>query len=328
MCFADLESCIVVKFPMRILFLNKTFLCDFNWYKVNDFSTLKIIFARKFIGNNAENSLQTYQKLSYFCKKFILLKEIVSIVKTFFGYLVRPSLYPELFRKIYKNIFQRGIAVKGKDESITWSEKIAISEAEAIEKFFGKYEDIKQKYSADFSFAENAEKTCPVKMGGAGALNLIYYLCEKTEAINVLETGVAYGWSSLAALLSLQHRNGTLYSSDMPYLDRNNDKFVGCVVNENLRKFWKLFRFADKESLPKIFQEQNSFEVIHYDSDKSYNGRLWAYPILWNKLNSGGFFISDDIQDNAAFKHWCEQNKLQATIIDFEGKYVGIVQKS
>lgn len=250
-----------------------------------------------------------------------------SIFRTFLGYLVRPQLYPELLRKIYKNTLDRGSAFKGKKESEVWCAKNAISQEEALQQITNASFSVYTEFPKELEEAKKAELNCPVKMGGAGALNLIYGICEYTQAKNVLETGVAYGWSSLAALLSLQKRQGTLYSSDMPYLDRNNDKFVGCVVPDFLRKYWKLFRFADKESLPKIFKEQSVFDIAHYDSDKSYKGRMWAYPVLWKKIKTKGFLLSDDIEDNSAFMDWTQQNNLHPVVVQFEGKYVGIVQK-
>lgn len=257
------------------------------------------------------------------------MSEISNIFKTFIAYLVRPHLYPELGRKIYKNLFDRKSAFKGKDDAEEWCRKLAISQEETITTVLNisNYDKIENKFLEEFKFAQNAEASCPVKMGGAGALDLIYYLAEFTQAKNVLETGVAYGWSSLAALLSLQQRNGALYSSDMPYLGKDNDQFVGCVVPQNLKNNWKLFRFADKESLPKIFKEQNSFDFIHYDSDKSYNGRMWAYPILWEKLRNGGVLMSDDIGDNAAFMDYCINNKLEPVIVGFDGKFAGFIIK-
>lgn len=258
-----------------------------------------------------------------------MMNEFISISKTFIAYLIRPHLYPELARKIHKNLFDRKSAFKGKEAAEDWCQKNAVSQEEAITVNLGmaNYEKIEDQFQEEFAFAKNAEENCPVKMGGAGALDLIYCLSEYTHAKSILETGVAYGWSSLAALLSLQHRNGTLYSSDMPYLGKDNDQYVGCVVPEQLKKNWKLFRFADKESLPKIFKEQHSFDFMHYDSDKSYNGRMWAYLILWDKLRKGGVLMSDDVGDNAAFMDYCIQNNLQPVIVGFDGKYAGFIIK-
>lgn len=256
------------------------------------------------------------------------MNEIFRVAKTFVAYLKRPDLYPELWRKIYKNIFNRKAAFKGKEKTVVWAASKAISEKEALKKLFGvEMQTFDSLFPEEFSLASQREKECPVKMGGAGALELIYYSCEFTQAKNVLETGVAYGWSSLAALLSLEKRNGTLYSSDMPYLGQNGDQYVGYVVPERLKTHWKLFRFADKESLPKIFAEQQEFDVVHYDSDKAYEGMSWAYEQLYPKLRKGGVFISDDINDNSAFQDFCEGNGIEPTIVDFEEKFVGVIVK-
>ena len=252
------------------------------------------------------------------------MSELIRVAKTLIAYLKRPDLYPELGRKIIKNTLNRGNAVKGKNKTNSWAIAKAVSQEDAISKLFGiKILEFRKKYQLILDEAAAKEKICPVKMGGAGALELIYYAAEYTNATNILETGVAYGWSSLAALLSLEKRNGTLYSSDMPYLGQNGDQYVGVVVPEKLKDNWKLFRFADKESLPKIFSENNLFDVVHYDSDKSYDGRMWAYHELYNNLRKGGVFLSDDIGDNSAYQDFCETNNIESIIIEFEGKYVG-----
>lgn len=256
------------------------------------------------------------------------MSEINRVLKTLIGYAKRPDLYPELGRKILKNTVKRGNAFKGKDKTASWAASKAVSQEEIISALFGfKAENFRHEFRKTLAEALQKEKNCPVKMGGAGALELIFYACEFTKAKNVVETGVAYGWSSLAALLSLEENNGTLYSSDMPYLGQNGDQYVGFIVPENLKSHWKLFRFADKESLPKIFGQQKSFDVVHYDSDKSYDGRMWAYSQLYSHLRPGGVFISDDIGDNSAYQDFCEQNKIETSVVEFDGKFVGVFVK-
>lgn len=256
------------------------------------------------------------------------MSEILRVLKTFVAYLKRPDLYPELGRKIVKNTVNRGNAFKGKDKTNSWAASRSISQQEVISQLFGfEMSSFKTDFQEVLRNSEQREKDCPIKMGGAGALELIYFACEFTKAQHVIETGVAYGWSSLAALLSLEKRNGTLYSSDMPYLAQDGDQYVGYVVPENLKKNWKLFRFADKESLPKIFAETASFDVLHYDSDKSYNGRMWAYDEMYKRLRKGGVFLSDDIGDNSAYQDFCEKNNIDTKVVEFEGKYVGVFIK-
>ncbi len=66
---------------------------------------------------------------------------------------------------------------------------------------------------------EEMEESCPVKMGGEGAITFIYHLVKNSKAKKLLETGVAYGWSSLAILLAIKdEENAFLISNDMPYI--------------------------------------------------------------------------------------------------------------
>ncbi len=257
------------------------------------------------------------------------MNKISEIVSTFFAYLKRPDLYPELRRKIWKNIFNRSSGLRGKEEAERWCASLAISEKEFIEKTLNTaFVAFEKLFPQEFASALQAQAKAPVKMGGAGSLSVIYYINEYTNAQESLETGVAYGWSSFAALASLVHRNGTLYSSDMPYiLQSQSEDFVGCVIPEKYRSNWELYRFADKESLPKIFSKVNTVDVVHYDSDKTYDGRIWAYNLLLNKVRKGGVFMSDDIGDNAAFKDFCESKNIKPYVIEFDGKYAGVIIK-
>ena len=55
-------------------------------------------------------------------------------------------------------------------------------------------------------------------MGGASHIHLLYDCVRLSKAKKVIETGVAYGWSSLAILKALSlTKNGKLFSVDMPY---------------------------------------------------------------------------------------------------------------
>ena len=145
-------------------------------------------------------------------------------------------------------------------------------------------------------------------MGGEGGINVLYHIIKSKGSKNIIETGVAYGWSSLAILLAIKDNEGAfLISNDMPYIKMNNDDYVGCVVPQELRPKWKLQRAADINGIPKAVSHFNAkVDLFHYDSDKSYTGRMWSMPIIWESLNEGGMFISDDINDNIAFKVFSE----------------------
>jgi len=216
-------------------------------------------------------------------------------------------------------------------ESVKWCSDQAVTTREAIEMITGKtfsITSIRSLFPEEFNYVDKMIKETPFTMGGAGDTQLLYDFCEITQATKVLETGVAYGWSSLAILLSLKKRiQSKLVSTDMPYAKMGNENFVGIIVPEELKANWVLIPEADISALPKALKILDSADIIHYDSDKSYIGRMYAYPLLYKLLRKGGLFISDDIQDNIAFKEFCEQVHVNPIIISFENKFIGLFIK-
>ena len=198
-----------------------------------------------------------------------------------------------------------------------------------------KYKPIRDLFPDVFINAEECANASPVKMGGAGNIDLLYYISEYLNAENVIETGVAYGWSALSILLSLSKReNARLISTDMPYPGLDNSEYVGCVIPEYLKKQWKLIDEADIYSLPKAISEFKELDFCHYDSDKYYEGRMWAYLKLWKSLRNGGILISDDIENNLAFKNFSKSVGKEPIIVKLENanksynyQYIGIVIK-
>ena len=250
---------------------------------------------------------------------------------TLYWYLQRPRLYPQQLRDWYERLFFRGALVNhSRDEATRWCAQIAIDTAQALQKITGepKRGSVTHIFSTVFATAQRTAVECPVRMGGPGDLDLIYWLAEHIRATRVIETGVAYGWSSLAFQLSLRTRDAArLISIDMPYPKLNNDQYVGCAVPEALRGGWQLLRYADRQGLPKALREFATIDMCHYDSDKSYRGRMWAYPRLWNALKAGGVFVSDDVGDNVAFRDFTRQIGVEPIVIGVEGKHVGVLVK-
>lgn len=196
--------------------------------------------------------------------------------------------------------------------------------------YSGAIEDIDTHLGRERLYASRARvAACPMKLGGAGDLRLLYFTCEALEARRALETGVAYGWSSLAILASLAKRERSLLTSiDMPYPKLGNERWVGTAVPEDLRSCWRLIRQPDRYGICRAIELHNdALDVCHYDSDKSYYGRKWGHRVLWNALRPGGIFISDDIQDNFAFKELVDEREVDFFVLESQGKYVGICIK-
>ena len=117
-----------------------------------------------------------------------------------------------------------------------------------------------------------------ISFGGRGNFILLYFLIRKYKLLNIVETGVAAGWSSLAILKALKkNNNGHLYSSDFPYFRlKNPEKYIGYLAkNESNKNNWFLDIRGDDKALPEITKliGNKNIDLFHYDSDKSYSGR-------------------------------------------------------
>jgi len=250
-------------------------------------------------------------------------------------YLRRPGLYPDLVRTACSKPFVRRPSAEVKAEAVRWCEDRAVDVSEGIARITGSstFEPIREKFKDVFFKAEQAAKGCPVKMGGAGSLDLLYWVAESLHAKRVIETGVAYGWSSLAILLSLKNRDSTkLVSTDRPYINLDNDEYVGCVVPHELKAPWTVIAQADREALPKALRVLPTIDMCHYDSDKTHSGRIWAYARLWKALRPGGCLLSDDISDNLGFRDFCSESHGDPIVVRMadptsKTKYVGALIK-
>lgn len=259
-----------------------------------------------------------------------------SRLKTLVWFLQRPSLYPQMLhmatRKLspsYKTQNETGAA------AAAWCEQRAIEPAAAIEQITGvpAGPSIDRVFPEVFAEAAVRAKRSPIDMGGPGDLLLLYRVAEHLKAVAAIETGVAFGWSSLAMLLSLSTRPGArLVSTDMPIPREGSDMHVGCVVPSSLSNGWSIVKNADRQALPQAVQTLSTIDMCHYDSDKSYEGRMWAYPLLWRTLRPGGIFISDDINDNFAFRDFAASIGQTPIVIRVREtastKYVGVLTKA
>ena len=186
--------------------------------------------------------------------------------------------------------------------------------------------DVETKFVDIFRSAHERVQACPVKLGGAGNLDLLYSLARSSKAQRIIETGVAYGWSSLVLLLATKDfSGGRVYSVDRPYLNLRNDDWVGIAVPQSLRPHWRLFRTTDRVGLPWVLRRAKSVDMAHYDSDKTPEGRTFGYNSVWRRLRPGGILVSDDVGDNLAFKCFAEQVGRTPIVVAWNDKYQGIL---
>ena len=253
-----------------------------------------------------------------------MLNKILFII----WFVLRPKYYQHFFYLIISKFLTNHDTLKNKKKAHEWAVANALPYIDAMQKL-GLDSDLIGLDQKTILEANKLKSKSFVKMGGASHVHLLYDCVRSIKAKKVIETGVAYGWSSLAILKGLNKNDGKLYSVDMPYPRKKNEKYVGIVVPEYLRKNWILIRKPDRPGIIEALNKAGEqIDLCHYDSDKSWWGRHYAYHILWDSLKSRGLFISDDIQDNLYFSKFIEKKSSKFAVVEYEGKFIGIARKS
>lgn len=262
-----------------------------------------------------------------------MIRDIYSKAVTLGWYLRRPPLYRELGRRIagwrLTTTAVRERLAREQAAGTAWCESVTVSLDEALAGVgiplpLRRFET---EQAALYDESRRAVEACPVRMGGPASLDLLYHLTLALAPARVVETGVANGWSSLAVLAALEVLGrGELASVDMPYAKLDNDRWVGVAVPARLRARWQLIRLPDRDGIP-VALARGPIDLAHYDSDKSVEGREYAYPRLYGSLRPGGLLVSDDVGDNLAFRDFAARHGLRPWVVRKPaGDYAGIVR--
>ena len=258
-------------------------------------------------------------------------------LRVFLWYLRRPSLYGE-FRRHLARVVRRALGRddERRDQAIQWCRSVSTDTEAALATLVGGagFSSPSPAYAEKMAAAEARASARGVELPGAANLELLRAMTDHIAATRVIETGVGAGWSSLVFLMSLEARQGArLVSTDMPYPGSSHalEDSVGCVVPLELRDMWTLLRYPDRGALPRAMALLPTIDLCHYDSDKSSEGRRWAYPKLWSALRPGGIFVSDDIEDNTAFEEFAEAVGVPPVVVRSPArkgeKFVGVLVK-
>ena len=256
-------------------------------------------------------------------------KKIFIKIKIIIFFLKNPKYFAGLPPLIVDFIFRKGKREKERMQSLKICKKKSITTNKALQLILQKDITIKfrKKYKKEILESEKIIKKTGIKLGGSGELDLLYWIVKIKKIRNVLETGVASGWSSLAILLAQKDiKDSLLISIDMPYTwIKDSYKYVGLAVPLWLRKKWILIREMDKKGLPIAFNKKVSFGLVHYDSDKSYYGKKWALNLIYSKLKKNSIMIIDDVGDNLNFHEFVKKKKLNHLIVSYKNKFVGVI---
>ncbi|MET8335436.1 class I SAM-dependent methyltransferase [Streptosporangium canum] len=164
-----------------------------------------------------------------------------------------------------------------------------------------------------------------VDLGGPGGIELLYFLTRLLRPTMAVETGVAAGWSTSAILAAMRANGvGHLHSSDFPFFRLPDpERYIGYLVPGDLRDLWTLRIKGDRRNLEEILLPGTEVSLLHYDSDKTRNGREFFLRRSRPHLTENHVIVMDDIQDNLVFREYAEAQPL-FRVFEYMGKYIGM----
>ena len=178
-----------------------------------------------------------------------------------------------------------------------------------------KYPSLKKPYPVDYSINKNSR-------------NFLYFICRILKPKIIVETGVAYGLSSLYILKALQNNNsGKLYSIDSVFRPWHSENMIGSIIPENLKTNWNLILGSSNKVLPDLFDKLSQVDIFIHDSLHTYKNMMFEFECALNNIKNG-MIISDDILDNDAFHDFSIKNNITNNLIQVDNKIgLGIIGK-
>jgi predicted O-methyltransferase YrrM len=235
---------------------------------------------------------------------------------------LRPHYLPVMARKVAARL-----RPSHHDAAVQWAEATAEGLSNFGESLDPELWAESEAWAAEFRVTARAKlDALAVPLGGGGQFQLVHFLVRYLKPRVVLETGVAAGWTSQAILSALeQNGEGTLYSSDFPYFRLDDpERYVGCLVDESLRPRWHLALNGDRANLAELLPEMGQIDFVHYDSDKSVEGRQFVMDAIAGQLRSDAVLVMDDIDDNVFFRDWVARSGRPHRVFARGRKYVGL----
>jgi len=158
----------------------------------------------------------------------------------------------------------------------------------------------------------------------------LFSICFFSQPELIIETGVAYGFSSSYILLALSLlKKGKLISIDVLLRNEHRPEKFGIAIPSELKKRQQLIIGKSTEELKKLLQEDTKIDIFLHDSLHTYKYMMEEYQIAWTFIKNHGFLVSDDVSDNNAFLDFSEKVGRKPIIIfdEIKKSYFGLIQK-
>ena len=236
----------------------------------------------------------------------------------------------EILNKVYSKFFDPKPKLTNK-ENLDQIVKSKISSEEFIQKINPELMKIvnEDTDSIILDAKKIQEKNSNIELGNNYAVEIIYFLMINFKPNIILETGVAAGLSSRCILEAIKKNSkGILYSSDFPYFRLDNpEKYIGIMVPEELKKNWRLEILGDEKNIKKFKLEIDYADIILYDSDKRYSGKINFFKAINNLIRPNSIIVVDDLHNDSFFLEYVNEKKCKNWfIVESKRKHiVGII---
>jgi len=139
--------------------------------------------------------------------------------------------------------------------------------------------------------------------GDAGFVRAIWCLTRHLTPLNVLETGVAHGFTSRLILEALERNGiGHLWSIDHPPLEHVWHEQIGMAVGGRYPDRWSYIRGSSSRRLPRLLAELGHVDLFIHDSLHSEENVRFELERVWLRLSPGGAMVVDDIDASWGFR--------------------------
>lgn len=212
----------------------------------------------------------------------------------------QPTLLPEIARKLRSRFtatrYRQRIAAY---DDLSVAPMNALSQALDVDPAVVE-RAMREKALADLiaELEEHSRSAGGALGSGPAFLEACYAIVRVARPDTVVETGVAWGYSSAAILQALEvNGSGHLYSVDLPAFRPNAEVLSGAAVPARLRTSgrWDLFLGPDRRMVPRLLKNIDAIDLFFYDSDKTYEGMRHTWDLVWPRLSGAALMMLDDI---------------------------------
>ncbi|HXW71061.1 MAG TPA: class I SAM-dependent methyltransferase [Methylocella sp.] len=146
--------------------------------------------------------------------------------------------------------------------------------------------------------------------GEPGLARAAWCLVRHLEPANVVETGVARGFTSRVILEALERNGGGhLWSIDLPPpLHPELHAQIGAAVRDGLHHRWSYIKGSSRRRLPQLLAEIGQIGLFIHDSAHTEDNVRFELDRAWARLKPGGAVMADDIDYNWGFYTFQQAN--------------------